>query len=181
MPCIFTVAAYTGSNDLGMIHGNHRCPHRGAVTGITYVGTRYMPCIFAVTARTGSQHLRMVHRNYRNPCSSGMACFTHSCAADMPCVFTRRHSAVMTTETGTNHMCVVHRGNVWQPGVARRCSMTGFAHVSRTWVRCWLTCSSRTVVATGAGADDLRMIHGTCSYRCPVRREFLVAGITQIC
>ena len=58
--------------------------------------------------------------------------------------------------------------------------MAGFAVVGGIWMTAGLTLRNSIVVAAYAGSENFIMIHRAGVYRCPARREFLMASIAGI-
>lgn len=81
----------------------------------------------------------------------------------------------MTTGTATQHITVVNTGAC--PTGERRRAMTRVTHVGAVDMTGGFARRRRTVVTTGTGTDNLRVIHCIGSHRCPRSWSGSMTGI----
>lgn len=182
----FAVTTRTGADHLAVVHLHHRRPNLRGVAGFTRIAginmCRRLACHdTSIMAReTTADNLRMINSDHRRPDSRGMTGLARVGGTDMSGRFTPRNAAIMTAKARSQNMRMINRCNVWQPGVAWRRQVTRFTHVGSTWMCGRFTRGNSAVMAAGAGANNLRMIHGIGRHRRPVGGKLLVAGITYI-
>lgn len=101
-------------------------------------------------------------------------------AANMVGALTTGQGAIMTTDTGTNHLRVVNgvcrNGNPWR-GTR---GMTGIALLRAINMTRSFATGNDSVMTTGAGANHLPMIDCGVGNWHPGGRQFFVAGFTEI-
>ena len=106
-----------------------------------------------VTVRAGTHHLRMVDSLRRPPYRGGMTGFTQIRCGDMRSTFSGGRTAVVTAKATSRHPCMIKRNAC--PGRGR---MTAIASGACRQVGRSLSGRNRSIVTTGAEADDLRVV-----------------------
>ena len=106
-----------------------------------------------------------------------MADLTRFRSGHMQCTHAGGDGAIMATRTGSDHFCMIHRSDEWNPAARR--GMAGVAIVCGINMHSGFADGDRAVMTTDTGADNLVMIHCGGQYWSP-RSRCQMTGFTDI-
>lgn len=147
------------------------------MTGFTHRSGCNMRCPFTLRHRTivttgaGTHHLPMIHSvsRHRRPNREGCGHMTGIAdvgATDMCYRF------CVTGRTDAKHLRMIHGTCCYRCPRCRSCLMTGITHVCGIDMCCAFSGCRHAIVATGACADCLSVVHGTTRNRCPTYGQY---------
>lgn len=137
-----------------------------------------------VTAFTGTNRLCMI-RGTRRQGRPGLRWYTMTGLAAIGGVnmiqsFTAGGRTVVTTDTSSNHLCVIYVSGYYRYPGCRARRMTGIALIATVDVAGSHPACYHTIMTTDAGTIDLSMIYCCGIYWRPGGRCFFMAGVTYI-
>lgn len=186
------MATGTNSNDIGVIDctGGHRQPRQraGRMAGVTAITAIDVVSILPrgdepiVTADTTGADFLVIYRSRCNwyPGNRGrqMTGLAYVGCRHVGVALTGCGHAIVATEATTTELVMIHRATQHRnPRYGSRL-MAGLAQVGGTDVIITLATGHNAVMTTDAATTDLGVIHCARRNRCPLSREFFMAGVT---